>query len=186
MELQAQAAARMSAHRERYELVGLNDGVRPADELIEELMKTSNEVAAQFLDGQKFPVIFQTLGPPQRWDRIVILAERRRYQLPQQPDSGALVDFLKAQKARLDAESYGELALSIEKLLGRTYYAVKEAGKPFPEDFQLSLYESTRSTSPCVVWTVPVAASGMPDASTDWKSTRSRETGSGVGRSTSP
>ena len=36
----------------------------------------------------------------------------------------------------------------IDKLLGRTFYAVKEAGEPFPVDFQLFLIESTRCTSP--------------------------------------
>ena len=148
MELQAEASGRLAAHRERHELVGLSDGVHPAEELVEELMKTSNEVAAQFLQRRGFPIIFQTIGPPERWDRILTLAERQDYGLPEQPDAEALVGFLKTQKRRLDPESYGELALSVEKLMGRTSYAVKEAGHPFPQDFQLSDHASTRSTSP--------------------------------------
>ena len=108
MEVQAEASGRLAAHRERHELVGLSDGVHPAEEMVEELMKTSNEVAAQYLQRHGFPLIFQTIGPPERWDRIVTLAQRQDYRLPEQPDSGALLGFLKTQKRKLDADDYAE------------------------------------------------------------------------------
>lgn len=148
LELQSQASERLTKNRQRHELVNLPDGDHPAREMVEELMKTANEVAVQYLEQKGFPTLYQSISEPDRWDRIVELAGRRHHSLPDQPDPKALKSFLKGQKQKLDLEEYSDLSISVSKLLGRHLYAAKASGKPYPIDFRLNAEESTRSTSP--------------------------------------
>lgn len=148
MKLQSEASERLSQNRERNELVGLAGNDRPAREMIEELMETTNEVTVDFLEKKGYPVIFKTKGKPDRWDRIRDLAQRHGHGLPQEASSPALRKFLSAQKSKLDSDDYGELSLSVGKLLGVSYYAVKEPGEDYPEDYRLNGNEAARATSP--------------------------------------
>ncbi|MCA9790583.1 MAG: RNB domain-containing ribonuclease [Candidatus Eremiobacteraeota bacterium] len=148
MELQAEAADRLSRHREANELIGMSDGRRPAREMIEELMVTAGESSLDYLQSKGYPVLFQTIGKPARWDRLVTLAQRNHGNLPAEPSPDALKKYLGQAKARLSQEEYADLSISVEKILGRTHLAVKPAGQPFPQDYRLAEEQTTRATSP--------------------------------------
>jgi len=105
-----------------------------AKSLIEELMVASNGVTARFLAGKKFPSIRRVVRTPQKWDRIVEVAQERGTSLPSEPDGRALEQFLVASRDK-DPASFPELSLTVIKLMGRGEYVVEFPGGDAPGHF---------------------------------------------------
>jgi exoribonuclease-2 len=129
-------------------VVGLT--VRPknrARTMIENFMVTANEAMAAYLHANKLPAIQRVVRTPERWPRIVEIARQLGDDLPAEPDSRALADFLARQKAA-DAEHFPDLSLSIVKLLGAGEYAVVRPDEKSEGHFGLAANDYTHSTAP--------------------------------------
>jgi exoribonuclease R len=86
------------------------------------------------------------LRSPDRWGRIVELAERLGERLPAAPDARALEAFL-AKRRAADPERFPDLSLSIVKLIGRGEYAVGR-GRSLEGHFGLAVQDYTHATAP--------------------------------------
>jgi exoribonuclease-2 len=117
-----------------------------AKEIIENFMVTANGATARFLSARGLPSVRRVVKTPERWPRIVDLASTRGGRLPAHPDARALQAFLKAQRAA-DPEDFGDLSLSVIKLLGRGEYVAEAAGQPSAH-FALAVGNYTHSTAP--------------------------------------
>jgi exoribonuclease-2 len=86
---------------------------------------------------------------PEHWPRIVEIARDLGEQLPAQPDSRALADFL-AQRRTADPEHFPDLSLSVIKLLGPGEYTVQTPGTSDEQSihFGLAVHDYTHSTAP--------------------------------------
>ncbi len=69
-----------------------------AKALIENFMVTANGVTTRYLVNKNFPTFRRVLQAPQRWERIIALAEELGEQLPARPDSAALEAFLERRQ----------------------------------------------------------------------------------------
>jgi VacB/RNase II family 3'-5' exoribonuclease len=118
-----------------------------AKELIEDFMIAANGVVARFLAEKQMPSMRRVLKTPERWDRIRALAGRFGESLPTTPDAVALDAFLIKQR-HADPDSFGDLSLSIVKLLGRGEYALVVPGAANPGHFALAVQEYTHATAP--------------------------------------
>ena len=118
-----------------------------AKALIENLMIAANGVTTRYLTNKNFPTFRRVLQTPQRWDRIVALAEEFGEKLPQQPDSAALETFLE-RRQELDPVRFPDLSLSIVKLIGSGEYAVEMPGEEPIGHFGLAVRDYTHSTAP--------------------------------------
>jgi exoribonuclease II len=118
-----------------------------AQELIEDLMIAANQITARFLMQQGYPSLRRALPPPARWDRIVTLAAERGERLPARPDSSALNAFLVRQR-ELDPERFGDLSLSVLKLLGSGEYMLETPERSAEGHFGLAAEDYTHSTAP--------------------------------------
>jgi exoribonuclease-2 len=118
-----------------------------ASRLIEDLMVAANQVTASFLEDRKLPSIRRVVKDPERWDRIVALANALGSTLPPEPDARSLEDFLKQQR-QANPDNYHDLSLSVVKLLGRGEYAVKTPGRTSPGHFGLAVQHYSHSTAP--------------------------------------
>jgi VacB/RNase II family 3'-5' exoribonuclease len=123
------------------------DAKNRAKELIEDLMIAANGVTARYLDGKGFPSLRRVLRAPERWDRIVAIAEGLGDTLPHDPDAAALEAFLERRR-EADPLRFPDLSLSIVKLLGRGEYALDPAGPGAPAHFGLAVQDYTHSTAP--------------------------------------
>ncbi len=119
----------------------------PARDLIENCMIAANIATSKFLEAKGFPSIMRTVKTPERWPRIIEVAESYGDSLPETPDAKALASFLTRQK-EADPEGFSELSLTIVKLLGRGEYIVKIPGQHVPGHFALAVNEYTHSTAP--------------------------------------
>lgn len=119
----------------------------PARDLIENCMIAANIATSKFLEAKGFPSIMRTVKTPERWPRIIEVAESYGDSLPEAPDAKALAAFLIRQK-EADPEGFSELSLTIVKLLGRGEYIVKVPGQHVPGHFALAVNEYTHSTAP--------------------------------------
>jgi VacB/RNase II family 3'-5' exoribonuclease len=117
-----------------------------AKELIENFMIAANGVTARFLSGRGLSSIRRVVRSPERWPRIVELAARHGASLPATPDARALQAFLKTQRASAPGD-YGDLSLSVIKLLGRGEYVADTAGEQ-SSHFALAAASYTHSTAP--------------------------------------
>jgi len=116
-----------------------------ATELIEDFMVTANGVVARLLaDVSSLRRIVRT---PKRWDRIVELAAGKGTELPAEPDSKALNDFLLHQKAS-DPDHFADLSLAVIKLIGPGEYVLERAGEVVSGHFGLAVQDYTHSTAP--------------------------------------
>jgi VacB/RNase II family 3'-5' exoribonuclease len=88
-----------------------------ATELIEDFMIAANEVVARTLETNKVSSIRRVVKTPARWGRIVELAAKQGEQLPAEPDSKALNEFLIKSKAA-DPDHFADLSLAVIKLMG--------------------------------------------------------------------
>jgi VacB/RNase II family 3'-5' exoribonuclease len=117
-----------------------------AKELIENFMVAANGVTARFLTARGLSSIRRVVRSPERWPRIVELAARHGGTLPATPDALALQRFLNAQRASAP-DDYGDLSLSMIKLLGRGEYVADTAGDS-SSHFALAVASYTHSTAP--------------------------------------
>jgi VacB/RNase II family 3'-5' exoribonuclease len=119
-----------------------------ATELIEELMIGANETMAETLRNAGRSCIRRIVRSPERWDRIVELAERYGTKLPGEADSGALNLFLQAQRKK-DPVHYPDLSLAVIKLMGPGEYVVIEDNDKEPlGHFGLAARDYAHSTAP--------------------------------------
>jgi exoribonuclease-2 len=118
-----------------------------AKELIEYFMIAANGVVARFLENRGSPSLRRVLRKPERWDRIVQLAQRLGEALPGAPDALALSAFLVKRQQAAPAV-FPDLSLAIVKLLGAGEYVLKHPGQPAEGHFGLALDDYTHGTAP--------------------------------------
>jgi exoribonuclease-2 len=165
LRLQHAAAQRLRARRreqgaldlETLEVKARFDGgavsglvVEPRDrakELIEDCMIAANGVVARFLAGRSFPVLRRVVREPERWPRIVELADAHGFILPGDPDAPSLNAFL-AERRAADPERFPDLSLAIVKLLGSGEYEATSPGEPVDGHFGLAVRHYAHSTAP--------------------------------------
>ncbi len=165
LKLQNEAAQALRAERFRHgaltlestELRPIMDGEKIVDisrqeknlatELIEDFMVAANEVVAQMLEAKKVSSIRRIVKTPERWERIVALAQQKGTKLPATPDSKALNDFLIKQQTA-DPDHFPDLSLAVIKLMGPGEYVLQRAGAPDIGHFGLAVQDYTHSTAP--------------------------------------
>lgn len=108
-------------------------------------MIAANGVVARMLE--KVSSLRRIVKTPERWDRIVQLAAARGEQLPAQPDSKALNNFLLKRKAA-DPDRFADLSLAVIKLIGPGEYVLERPGDPEQGHFGLAVQDYTHSTAP--------------------------------------
>ena len=81
-------------------------------------MIAANGAIARFLEEHRFPVLRRVVHSPERWQRIVEIAQAHGEIPPPAPDAKALNDFLRKQRSA-DPLRFADLSLSVFKLLGR-------------------------------------------------------------------
>ena len=118
-----------------------------AREIVENFMIVTNGITARFLSDNNYPSIRRVVNIPERWERIVEIAARYEYQLPETPDAIALEAFLVKQRTA-DPLRFSDLSLSVIKLLGAgAYTATPPEGWP-PGHFSLAVKDYGHSTAP--------------------------------------
>lgn len=123
------------------------DAKNRAKALIEDLMIAANGVTARFLAARGCSSLRRVLRLPERWQRIVDLAKGLGHDLPPAPDAQALAAFLVARRTAAPAQ-FGDLSLSIVKLMGSGEYALERPGETGPGHFGLAVTDYTHSTAP--------------------------------------
>ncbi|HEY3744240.1 MAG TPA: RNB domain-containing ribonuclease [Bryobacteraceae bacterium] len=118
-----------------------------AGELIEDFMVAANSVMARTLGDAGVSSIRRVVKAPERWPRIVELAQQHGTKLPDQPDAGALNQFLQARKAA-DPAHYADVSLAVLKLMGPGEYVLLKAGEASEGHFGLAAHDYTHSTAP--------------------------------------
>jgi exoribonuclease-2 len=118
-----------------------------AKDMIENFMIAANGAVAGFLSSRRMPVLRRVLRTPERWDRILQLAELHGMALPGKPDAPALENFLMRKRAE-DPLHFPDLSLSVVKLLGSGEYAVEVPGRTMSGHFALAVRGYTHSTAP--------------------------------------
>ncbi len=84
---------------------------------------------------------------PERWQRIVDLADGHGFVLPEEPDAPSLNAFL-AEQREADPERFPDLSLAIVKLLGSGEYEATRPGEPIDGHFGLAVTHYAHSTAP--------------------------------------
>jgi exoribonuclease-2 len=118
-----------------------------ARDLIANFMIAANVAMAQFLEGKGGPTLRRIVRTPKYWSRIVEIAAELHEQLPADPDSRALAEFLARRKVA-DPLHFPDLSLAIVKALGPGEYAVQLPGEPGEGHFGLAVQDYTHSTAP--------------------------------------
>ncbi len=80
-------------------------------------MIAANGVTARYLSARKYPSLRRVVRTPKRWERMVEIAGEHGFELPVNPNSGALEEFLTRQKAS-DPLRFPDLSLAMIKLIG--------------------------------------------------------------------
>src|ERR1700691_1728352 len=115
--------------------------------LIEDLMVAANGVMARALRKGGRSGLQRVVKTPARWNRIVALAQRTGWTLPEQPDSVELNKFLQAQRES-DPDHYPDLAVAVIKLMGPGEYMLMRADDDPTGHFGLAARDYTHSTAP--------------------------------------
>jgi exoribonuclease R len=115
--------------------------------LIEDLMVAANGVMARALRKGGRSGLQRVVKTPERWNRIVALAQRTGRTLPEQPDSVELNKFLQAQRES-DPDHYPDLAVAVIKLMGPGEYMLMRADDDPTGHFGLAARDYTHSTAP--------------------------------------
>lgn len=123
------------------------EGRNRAKDLIEDFMIAANTVTARFLEQKGFPTIRRVLRQPERWQKLVALAESLHEKLPADPSNEALAAFL-ARRRDTDPDRFADLSVSVVKLLGKGEYVLDLPGQKAPGHFGLALRDYTHSTAP--------------------------------------
>ena len=123
------------------------EGRNRAKDLIEDFMIAANGVTARFLDGKGFPSLRRVLRSPERWAKIVLLAESLGENLPPDPSNEALGVFL-LKRREVEPARFADLSLAVVKLLGRGEYVLDLPGQQAVGHFGLALEDYTHSTAP--------------------------------------
>ncbi len=118
-----------------------------AHQLIEEFMIAANNVMAKLFQKQKIASLRRVVRKPNKWDRIVEVANNLGESLPREPNSKALDEFLVKRK-EADPVSFPDLSLTIIKLMGRGEYVVENVGDTPVGHFGLAITNYTHSTAP--------------------------------------
>ncbi len=124
------------------------DGGRDrARDLIEAFMIAANGATAGFLKTRGYPSLRRVVREPRRWPRIVEIAARHGSSLPAEPDASALQGFLQRQRAS-DPDAFGDLSLTVIKLLGSGEYVAQAPGDGEAGHFALATGAYTHATAP--------------------------------------
>jgi exoribonuclease II len=123
------------------------DQKNSATELIEDFMIAANGVVARTLQAKQISSIRRIVRTPERWDRIVAMADGLGWKLPATPDSKALNDFL-LQRKKDDPDHFADLSLAVVKLLGPGEYVLERPNDPPQGHFGLAVEDYTHSTAP--------------------------------------
>lgn len=118
-----------------------------ARELVEDLMIAANGATARYLEQRGFSSIRRIVRKPKRWDRIIELAASFGFTLPAEPSAPALSEFL-ATRRTAAPDRFGELSLSVVKLIGPGEYALQRATDPDTGHFGLAVDDYAHSTAP--------------------------------------
>jgi ribonuclease R len=118
-----------------------------ARSLIEDFMIAANGAMARFLDANGVSSVRRVVKAPERWQRIVTLAHATGDILPEEPSSRALSAFLDRRKAA-SPDTFGDLSLTVVKLMGPGEYALERPGQPHDGHFGLAVTDYTHSTAP--------------------------------------
>lgn len=118
-----------------------------ARKIIENFMVAANVEMAEFLDSKGLTSIRRIVKTPARWERIREVAEKYGVNLPNEPDSIALSEFLKQRKLA-NPEQFPDLSLSIVKLIGAGEYVVQKPHEIADGHFGLAVRDYTHSTAP--------------------------------------
>ena len=123
------------------------DETNRAKQIIEDFMIAANDITALFLKGKKVASLRRVVRAPARWERIVEIAAQHGAQLPPEPDSKALAEFLSQQRAA-DPLRFPDLSLIIVKLIGSGEYVLELPNETAPGHFGLASKDYTHSTAP--------------------------------------
>ena len=118
-----------------------------AQTIIESLMIAANTSMAELLEAKGVPSLRRVVRAPERWPRIVELAESLGEHLPPDPDPRALSDFM-SKRREADPGGYAELSLSVLKMMGPGDYMVEAPGLEQEGHFGLAVHDYTHSTAP--------------------------------------
>ncbi|MEO8335409.1 MAG: RNB domain-containing ribonuclease [bacterium] len=120
-----------------------------ARDLIEDFMVAANRTVATYLLANGSASLRRVVREPKRWDRIVALAAEVGEQLPDEPNSLALSEFL-AKRRAADPEHYPDLSLSVVKLLGPGIYVLERrlGDRRDVGHFGLAVADYVHSTAP--------------------------------------
>ena len=118
-----------------------------AKRLIEEFMIAGNGVVARFLAAKGRPALRRVVRSPERWAKIVDVAEKFGESLPGQPSARALESFL-AKRRATDPLRFPDLSLVIVKLMGAGEYVAELPGDAHVGHFGLSVKDYTHATAP--------------------------------------
>jgi exoribonuclease-2 len=118
-----------------------------ARKIIENFMVAANVEMAEFLEANNLTSIRRIVKTPARWERIREIAEKYGENLPVEPDSNSLAEFLKKRKLA-NPEQFPDLSLSIVKLIGAGEYVVQKPHETSEGHFGLALRDYTHSTAP--------------------------------------
>lgn len=118
-----------------------------ARQLIEEFMIATNGCTARFLTAQGSASLRRVVRSPERWERIVEVAQDLGTTLPREPDGQALEAFL-AERHQADPLRFPDLSMVIVKLMGSGEYVVERPhGLPIGH-FGLAVQDYMHSTAP--------------------------------------
>jgi exoribonuclease II len=115
--------------------------------LIEDLMVAANGVMARALRKGGRSGLQRVVKTPERWNRIVALAQLKGTTLSEQPNSVELNKFLQAQRES-DPDHYPDLAVAMIKLMGPGEYMLQRADDDSTGHFGLAARDYTHSTAP--------------------------------------
>ena len=118
-----------------------------ASRLIEDFMIGANEVMAQTLRAAGVAAIRRIVKSPERWPRMVELAERCGDHLPAEADAAALNAFLVRRK-KADPAHFADISLAVLKLMGPGEYVAARPGAEMDGHFGLAAHDYTHSTAP--------------------------------------
>jgi VacB/RNase II family 3'-5' exoribonuclease len=119
-----------------------------AKDLIEDFMIAANGVTARFLSAKHFPSLRREVRTPNRWERIVEIADEHGFDLPSEPDPRSLETFL-LEARQADPLRFPDLSLAIIKLMGPGEYTAEFPGKSaHAGHFGLAVRDYTHSTAP--------------------------------------